>query len=313
LVQLRGRVSDETLRDMADSYARARFGSDNVHTAARIVEDLPQDWPVRVLAGLEALSKLANGAVTVLPDTLSLRGISHDEEASAEIARLLSDKLGEAEDFTLDITYRAPPAPADAPPDPEECERRLSEVQKAGKIAFEPGSATIAADSLPILEQITEILTDCQGIRLEIQGHTDSQGREEMNLQLSQARAQSVLNELRARRVLTSSFAAVGYGEAKPIASNDTEAGREENRRIEFRLIRPKSTAEETSTLDSMAGTIPAADAEPEEDPEDTHEGDGAAMDDVARSDPGTEGSGDDAAQTDADSAPADTEGEKTK
>mgnify|MGYP000103155498 CR=1 FL=1 len=75
-----------------------------------------------------------------------------------------------------------------------------------------------------------------------------------MNLALSQSRAQSVLNELRARRVLTSSFSAKGYGETRPIQDNDTEEGREANRRIEFRLIRPTpSVPEAESTLDSVA------------------------------------------------------------
>ncbi|TDE39792.1 OmpA family protein [Antarcticimicrobium sediminis] len=257
LVQLRGRLNDDNLRRMADSYARARFGSESVHTAARLVEGLPADWPVRVLAGLEALSKLAHGVVTVSPDSVRLSGVTHDEEASADIAGLLSDKLGEAEDFTLDITYQAPPEPVAASPEPEECERRLSAAQETGKITFEPGSATIAAASQGIMNQIADILTECQDLRLEIQGHTDSQGREEMNLTLSQSRAQSVLNELRARRVLTASFVAVGYGETRPIAPNDTEAGREANRRIEFRLIRPGNEAEEESTLDAVAEETP--------------------------------------------------------
>ncbi len=266
LVQLRGRLTDESLRRMAESYAQARFGSESVHTAARVVENLPADWPVRVLAGLEALSKLANGAVTVLPDTVRLRGTTHDEEAKAEIARLLSDKLGEAEDFTLDITYVAPPEPEDSMPDPEECERRLSAAQQGGKITFEPGSATIAAASQDIMNRIADILTECQELRLEIQGHTDSQGREEMNLNLSQARAQSVLNELRARRVLTSTYVAVGYGETRPIAPNDTEEGREANRRIEFRLIRIEPTAEEETTLDAVAAETTPEDTGTAED-----------------------------------------------
>ena len=67
--------------------------------------------------------------------------------------------------------------------------------------------------------------------------YTDSQGRAEMNLGLSQSRATSILNELQRRRVLTSSYVANGYGEADPIADNETEEGREKNRRIEFRLL----------------------------------------------------------------------------
>ena len=62
-----------------------------------------------------------------------------------------------------------------------------------------------------------------------------------MNLALAKSRAESVLNELRARRVLTGSFRAKGYGEESPIADNQTEEGREANRRIEFRLIQPET------------------------------------------------------------------------
>ncbi len=94
-------------------------------------------------------------------------------------------------------------------------------------------------------------------IQLEIQGYTDSQGREEMNLALSQSRAESVLNELRARRVITGSFKAVGYGEENPVADNGTEAGREANRRIEFRLIRPDTVdTPEQTTLETTSQSV---------------------------------------------------------
>ncbi|UWQ92109.1 OmpA family protein [Rhodobacteraceae bacterium M382] len=258
LVQLRGRISDPQLRRMVDSYAKARFGSDNVYTATRIVPDLPSNWPVRVLAGLEALSHLGNGFVSVTPDQLTLRGVSHLEDTKGEVSRLLSDKLGDAQTFTLNITYRAPPEPEDKVPEPEECEQLIAAVQASNKIAFEPGSATVAGASAGTMDQIAEILLICGPVRMEIQGHTDSQGRESMNQQLSQSRAQSVLNELRARRVRTASLAAVGYGESRPIASNDTEDGREANRRIEFWLIRPDSTAaEQQTTLDATAAETP--------------------------------------------------------
>ncbi|WP_170426933.1 OmpA family protein [Ruegeria arenilitoris] len=252
LVQMRGRLGDETLRDMVDSYARAAFGYEQVHTATRIAPDLPADWPIRVLSGLEALSQLHNGALTVTPDDVVLSGVSHDPKTRAYVAGLLSEKLGDAQEFTLSITYQEPPEPEDKLPDPEVCEERIVEVQAGSKIAFEPGSATVASDSRDTVNQIAEILRECGPIRLEIQGHTDSQGREEMNQQLSQARAQSILNELRARRVPTASYTAMGYGETQPIADNDTEEGREENRRIVFSLIRPEAITETETTLEAV-------------------------------------------------------------
>lgn len=252
-VQLRGRLNDDTLRHLTDAYAKARFGSGNVHVATRVVPGLPANWPVRVLTGLEALSKLQRGSLLVTPDHLDLRGMSHQEDATAEISKLLSAKLGEAESYGLDISYEAPPDPKDKPMEPEQCEAELANIQQLGKIAFEPGSATIAAQSRGTMDAIALILEQCGAVRLEIQGHTDSQGREEMNQNLSQARAQSVLNELRARRVVTTSFAAKGYGESTPIADNATGDGREKNRRITFHLIRPEQSTEQESTLDGAA------------------------------------------------------------
>lgn len=262
-VQLRGRINDSMSRDIASSYAKARFGADQVHTATRVVADLPADWPVRVLAGLEALSHLERGSVTVTPDNLQLRGMSHQEDTLAKVTGFLASKLGEAESYELALTYEEPPAPKDQPLSTELCAAQLAGAQaSSGKISFEPGSATVAGGSSVVLDHIASILEKCGPIRLEIQGHTDSQGREGMNQALSQSRAQSILNELRARRIRTSAFIAIGYGESQPIASNDSEEGREANRRIEFRLILPETTSEDATTLEEAAQTAQDAAAE---------------------------------------------------
>lgn len=256
LVQLRGRLSDDNLRNLADSYAKAAFGSDKVYTATRLVDDLPGSWPVRVLTGLEALAQLSNGAVTVTPDLLTISGNTGNPQASTNIASLLAAKLGEAATFEISVTYQEKLDPVASIPTPDECEAEIAAIVSTSKINFEPGSATIDASTLGVMDDIAEVLNICGDIQLEIQGHTDSQGGEDMNLNLSQARAQSVLNELRARRVLTSSFNAKGYGETKPIADNDTEEGREANRRIEFKLIRPApSQPEGETTLETIAGS----------------------------------------------------------
>ena len=253
-VQLRGRVSDEALRELSTSYAKARFGSDRVYTATRVVDGLPADWTTRVLAGIEALGMLSNGALTVAPDALSLSGDTGSPDASTRITSLLAGKLGEGAQFDVEVTYLEKLDPVLGLPTPDECEAEIAAVATAGKIVFEPGSATIDASALGTMDDIAAIIKRCGELRLEIQGYTDSQGREEMNLALSQSRAESVLNELRARRVLTGSFKAVGYGEDNPIADNKTEEGREANRRIEFRLIRPETVDDpDQTTLESVA------------------------------------------------------------
>jgi len=208
-----------------------------------------------VLLGLEALSHLSNGAVTVTPEVIEVSGKTGRKSAGAEIAQLLADRLGGAERFAIDVVYHEQLDPVASLPSPEVCEARIEEVQRDAKIGFEPGSATIDRAGTAILDAIADILKTCGEIPMEIGGHTDSQGREEMNERLSLERARAVLEELRLRRVLTSTIEARGYGESRPIADNATEEGRETNRRIEFRVIRPEPAAEEQTGLESLEDT----------------------------------------------------------
>lgn len=261
-VQLRGRVPDALVNTTAENYARAKFRQGGITMGTRIVSGLPSGWSVRVLAGIEALSKLSNGAVTVEPDSISVRGNSGSETASADITRLLIDKLGESAEVNIDVTYVEALDPIAALPTPEECVAQIETVTDARKILFDPSSATITAETQPVVDDIAEILKKCPDLRLQIAGYTDSQGREVMNQQLSQDRAQAVLDALRVRRVPTSAFEAIGFGENDPIADNDTEEGREANRRIEFSLIVPEPLPEEETTLEELAAPTEAEDNE---------------------------------------------------
>jgi len=266
-VQLRGRVNDDALRELTTSFAKARFGSGKVYTATRVVEGLPADWAGRVLAGLEGLGQLADGSVRVTPDTLVLTGNTGIPDASTELASLLAGKLGEGVAFDVNVTYRRELDPVLGLPTPEECVAEIVAIVAAGKINFEPGSATIDASALGKMDDIATVLKRCGDINLEILGFTDSQGREEMNIALSQSRAESVLNELRARRVITGGFKATGYGEENPIADNGTEAGREANRRIEFRLAGSDTDAAETDAANGESALEPTGqtgDTDPE-------------------------------------------------
>jgi len=258
LVQLRGRVADEQERTITESFARARFGVENVYAAMRLDPELPRGWSVRTLAALEALAQLANGAVVVQPVVVDVRGATGDKGASAEISRILSEKLGEAEDFRVNVRYEEKFDPAANMPTPEECAADVNATLAESKITFSPGSAEIEPSSARTVDRIAEILKRCPDVAMEVAGYTDSQGREEMNKALSQRRADSVLSALLARRVLTSNFTAFGYGEADPIADNDTEEGREANRRIEFRLIGVDPVDGDADT-EAQAGADPDA------------------------------------------------------
>lgn len=236
---VRGPVGSESARGMIDSFARARLAQGNLHVALRHHGDLPDDWTLRVLAGLDAFAELEQGRLRVSPRLIALHGRTGDPQLASRVAAALNRALGPSEAIRLDIVYREALDPVAALPSPEECLARIADIQSRSKIIFEPGSTELDADTLRIVRRIATALEDCADVRLIVAGHTDSQGRSEMNRDLSEARAQSVVTALVAEGVLPSSLTAVGLGEEQPVADNDTEEGREANRRIEFRLRYP--------------------------------------------------------------------------
>ncbi|MFZ3582204.1 OmpA family protein [Loktanella sp. DJP18] len=264
-VQLRGRVIDDLANMTVENYAAAKFGAANITMGTRVGGELPQDWGVRVLAGVEVLAQLVNGSVTVTPDLVKVTGNTGNANAPAIVTNLLIDKLGQTAEADLDITYVKELDPAAGLPTPDECLANIATVTEGRKIVFDPGSASLTSDSQPILDDIAETLERCPDLALQIAGYTDSQGGEEMNLALSQSRAEAVLDALRMRRVPIGTFTATGFGEADPIADNDTDEGREENRRIAFSLTQ---TVEEPTTLEQVESDADTdTESEPESDP----------------------------------------------
>lgn len=107
---------------------------------------------------------------------------------------------------------------------------------QAGHIKFERGSATLLAASHQVLDEVIRILDTYSSFHLDIIGHTDNTGREEVNQQLSTKRAQACMDYLIERGIDKDRLNAIGMGESRPLADNLTPEGREKNRRVEFSL-----------------------------------------------------------------------------
>ena len=105
------------------------------------------------------------------------------------------------------------------------------------KISFERKSSTITADSNPTLVRIAKVLEDNKNIKVEIAGHTDSRGDKNLNKQISQDRATSVMQALIELGINKDRLTAIGYGEEFPIAKDDENGLSEINRRVEFKVI----------------------------------------------------------------------------
>ncbi len=103
-------------------------------------------------------------------------------------------------------------------------------------VYFDTEKATIKSESYTILNRVVSVMKDNPYYRLSVQGHTDSDGEADFNLQLSKDRAQSVRNYLVSKGINASRINTAGYGETKPVSTNATEEGKALNRRVEFKL-----------------------------------------------------------------------------
>ena len=239
LLQLRGGIADKRAQRAVEGFARAHFSHAKVHQAMKLDSRLSGGWANRILAGLQALSLLNSGLLVVQAGSIEIRGNSSDPEAHARLSGVVSRRLGEAAYRSIAVNHVEPSVPQPKSLTPRECLEAINVILAAGKISFEPSSAEIRAEGIAAIDRISKVVRECPAARMEIAGHTDSQGRASMNQQLSQQRAEAVLAALQARRVLTGNLVPAGYGESSPIADNGTEDGREANRRIEFTLLVP--------------------------------------------------------------------------
>ncbi|HKY37739.1 MAG TPA: OmpA family protein [Polyangiaceae bacterium] len=129
--------------------------------------------------------------------------------------------------------HGCPKLPEPAPPPAATLE--ASKIHISEQVQFETGTALLRPESGAILTQVVEVLRQHPEIELcEVAGHTDDTGSEELNLRLSQQRAQAVLEWLAAHGIARGRLKAEGYGTQHPIGDNTTEDGRAKNRRVEF-------------------------------------------------------------------------------
>jgi OmpA-OmpF porin, OOP family len=149
------------------------------------------------------------------------------------------------------VTVQQDPFPpleirADRPaPPPARVVLTDSDIQILDKVQFETGSDKLLPVSFPLLDAVAGVMVENEQIELvEIQGHTDATGSAAINRKLSAARAESVKKYLGDKGVAKTRLSTKGFGPDVPIADNQTAAGRDANRRVEFKIIKqgPKKT-----------------------------------------------------------------------
>jgi len=135
---------------------------------------------------------------------------------------------------------------------PEPTAEAISELNEySNTVLFDTNKATIRSESEEALQAIADIMEEYPNTIFHIEGHTDSVGSEEYNETLSRERAASVKEFLVSEGIPATRLTSEGYGESRPIASNNTAAGRQENRRVEISLDQDKEMRDEGTPTDT--------------------------------------------------------------
>ncbi|MEP7218118.1 MAG: OmpA family protein, partial [Bacteroidota bacterium] len=114
----------------------------------------------------------------------------------------------------------------------------VGQTVRLNNIFFDFAKTTLRDESFPELNRMVITLQENPAMVIEIAGHTDNVGSDESNVALSQNRAAAVESYLASKGIARSRMSVHGYGKTKPLATNDTEDGRQQNRRVEFTIIK---------------------------------------------------------------------------
>lgn len=233
-VALRGQLPSTTHRDAIASRAREIWGdvvsTDGLEVDAAVEEP---EWLAGLPDALRSFSRRTEGGSFVIDGgELTIGGRTYAEGArQALLARLGHYLPGVA---VVDRSEVRPPETA------EELQATLDTAVLSRTVEFASNSAELTDLGRSVLDEIYELLSSQDSVGIAISGHTDDQGDDNYNLDLSRRRADAAEEYLVGKGLDASRFETEGYGETRPIADNTTPEGRHRNRRIEF-AVQPAS------------------------------------------------------------------------
>ncbi|WP_422370797.1 OmpA family protein [Hoeflea sp.] len=231
---LEGFVPSEAVADRLVRSARLKLGSLRIDNRIKVAAGAPEGFAAAADAALQGLSRLEDGVATLSDTELGLKGSAFSAAAARGLAEQLETAVPDA--FVLSETVTQLPLPSQSL-NGAQCQGQIDRVAAQNSVLFDTGEARIQYHSQGYLDRIAFLVRQCPDVRLEISGHTDADGEADANRALSERRAEAVAAYMRDAGVAPDRLVSVGYGESKPVADNETEAGKAANRRIEFRIV----------------------------------------------------------------------------
>lgn len=227
---LSGFYPDEAAHQALRTSLERDFLKEKVTDVSAIGGGAPNGFLEAAQAGLSQLARLGSGEMRLTDTQMRLSGTILRPGADAEVAAELDRRLKPPFTMEAALAPATPGPPASAP----ECQKSVNDLLVRATILFDSGSQRIDRRSLGLLDRLAFALARCPGSVVEVTGHTDSDGDAAFNQRLSQARADAVVLYLADAGIARERLSATGYGTSRPVAPNDTEAGKALNRRIEF-------------------------------------------------------------------------------
>src|SRR3954452_19700733 len=230
---LTGYVPDNNVHAALVAAAGRKFFSEKVVDNLKASVGAPAGFANAVVPALGALSRLSTGTLVVSDREVKLHGDALYDAAANQIRAGLGKDFPQGWQFKAEISVKPQAAPVDA----TVCQQLFSDLLGKGNISFQSAQATIDPDSAGLLDRLTETALRCPTANIEVAGHTDADGEDGFNQALSEKRAQALVDYLVKGGPPADRFTATGHASTEPVASNDTDEGKAQNRRIDF-LVR---------------------------------------------------------------------------
>ncbi len=196
-----------------------------------IDSDLKADgWKTPVSHIIDDFVKFDVGAIQFDKNSFSVEGKITDKSIKDSVHNSLSD-ITDSIKISENIEYIEPT------PTKEQIQEKINSILKLKHVRFITNTATLINESKPVLDEVVEVISAMPELKIEIDGYTDSDGKDSDNLILSQKRADSVKSYLVKHGIKSENLKAKGFGEANPIVENNSPENKQINRRVEFKII----------------------------------------------------------------------------
>jgi len=235
-VTVSGYVGSEEARSAVLQRAQDLFSGRVTDNKVKLAAGAPNDdWTNRVMGNLQQLSNLEQGQLVMENLETVITGRASDEDTRSSVNNYINNLTNNYSGAANISVPNVAAVNVGEIKSGSVCQNLINDLKAGNKINFAYGKAEIrGAQSFDLLNSLASAAVQCADFKIDIGGHTDADGNENYNQLLSEARANNVLAYLADNGVELSSMTATGYGEVRPIASNDNPEGMARNRRIEF-------------------------------------------------------------------------------